>query len=105
MCKECFDEVVGPYLQGEYKAIPLMFKRLTERMPKASCQLYSSKMRGIFELAVNSDNYKLLASKARERKTIELAWKANLAELKERKVAPGVEEEIERIIKQWKQWE
>jgi len=105
VCEECFDEIVWPELE-ERKAIPLMFNKTLQRIPKASCQLYSTKMRGIFRLAVDSDDYKLLASKARERKTIETAYKANLAELrKNAKGIPAVEKEIHRIGEEWRKWE
>lgn len=105
VCEECFDEVVWPELE-ERKAIPLMFNKTLQRIPKASCQLYSTKMRGIFRLAVDSDDYKLLASKARERKTVETAYKANLTELrKNARGIPAVEKEIVRIGEEWKKWE
>lgn len=104
VCEECFEEVVEPELE-EQKAIPLMFKQTLQRIPKASCQLYSTKMRGIFRLAVDSDDYKLLAAKARERKTLELAYKANVAELRKSKGGPIIEKEMRRIAEDWKKWE
>jgi hypothetical protein len=104
ICEECFDEVVWPELE-ERKAIPLMFNKTLQRIPKASCQLYSAKMRGIFRLAVDSDDYKLLAAKARERKTVELAYKANLAELRKSRGGPIIENEMMRIGEEWSKWE
>jgi hypothetical protein len=104
VCEECFDEVVEPELE-ERKAIPLLFKQTLQRIPKASCQLYSTKMRGIFRLAVDSDDYKLLAAKARERKTLELAYKANVAELRRSRGGPIIENEMRRIAEEWKKWE
>ncbi|PMD28701.1 hypothetical protein NA56DRAFT_615200 [Hyaloscypha hepaticicola] len=104
VCEECFDDVVYPELEDR-KAIPLMFNKTLQRIPKASCQLYSPKMRGIFRLAVDSDDYKLLAAKARERKTIELAYKANLAELRRSRGGPMIENEMNRIAEEWKKWE
>ncbi|PMD49147.1 uncharacterized protein K444DRAFT_649082 [Hyaloscypha bicolor E] len=104
VCEECFDDVVEPELE-ERKAIPLLFKQTLQRIPKASCQLYSTKMRGIFRLAVDSDDYKLLAAKARERKTLELAYKANVAELRRSRGGPIIENEMRRIAEEWKKWE
>jgi len=105
VCEECYDEVVIPELE-EGKAIPLMFKGKTERLPKASCQLYSAKMRGIFRTAVDAGDYKLLASKARERKTVEAAYKANMAELRRRERAgESVGREIRRVEDEWSRWE
>ncbi|KAL2067635.1 hypothetical protein VTL71DRAFT_15731 [Oculimacula yallundae] len=108
VCEECFDEVVWPELE-EDKAIPLMFNKSLQRLPKASCQLYSPKMRGIFRLAVDSGDYKMLASKARERKSIESAYKANLNELRWQKgIGNGngiSEREVIRLEDEWKKWE
>ena len=105
VCEECFGEVVWPELE-EGKAIPKMFNKNLQRIPKASCQLYSTKMRGIFRLAVDADDYKLLASKARERKTVEAAYKANLAELKRQsKANPMVAQESKRVTEEWRKWE
>lgn len=95
VCEECFDEVVWPELEEE-KVIPMMFNKTLQRMPKASCQLYSPKMRGIFRLASDSGDYKMLASKARERKTIELVHKMDMAELRRRKGDPAAERDIDR---------
>ncbi|CZR60311.1 related to ser/arg-related nuclear matrix protein [Phialocephala subalpina] len=104
VCEECFDEVVWPELE-EGKAIPMMFNKTLQRIPKASCQLYSPKMRGIFRLASDSGDYKMLASKARERKTIELVHKKDMAELRRRKGDPGVEREMIRLEEDWRRWE
>tara|TARA_R110002060_G_scaffold33514_1_gene44265 strand:+ start:1127 stop:2068 length:942 start_codon:yes stop_codon:yes gene_type:complete len=104
VCEECFDEVVWPELE-EGKAIPLMFNKTLQRLPKASCQLYSAKMRGIFRLAVDSGDYKMLASKARERKSIESAYKANLGELRRQKGGGIVEREVGRLEEEWRKWE
>jgi hypothetical protein len=105
VCEECFEEIVWPELEEE-KAIPMMFHKSLQRLPKASCQLYSPKMRGIFRTAVDVDDYKLLASKARERKTVETAYKSNLESLKRQasmgKVNPKfVAMETRRVQDEW----
>ncbi len=105
VCEECFDEVVWPELEEE-KAIPMMFNKTLQRMPKASCQLYSPKMRGIFRLASDSGDYKMLASKARERKDIEMDYKERMAGLQRLgKGDPAVEREMKRLEDDWKRWE
>jgi len=106
VCEECFDEVVWPELE-DGKSIPAMFAKDLKKIPRASCQLYSPKMRGIFRIAVDGEDYKLLASKARERKSIETAYKTNLEGLK-RAVAKGdpyAGAEIRRIEEDWRKWE
>jgi hypothetical protein len=106
VCDECFDEVVWPELD-DGKAIPSMFNKKQQILPKASCQLYSERMRAVFSKAVDGADYKLLASKARERKTVELAYRANLDSMKRQlKVNPqAAVKEIERITAEWKKWE
>lgn len=104
VCEDCFDEVVWPELEDR-KAIPLMFNKTQQRIPRASCQLYSERMREVFSKAVDSNDYKLLASKARERKGIEATYRANLDALKRQmKVNPQAGKEIERITAEWKKW-
>jgi len=105
VCEECFDEVVWPEL-SEGKAIPMMFNKSLQRLPKASCQLYSPKMRGIFRLASDSGDYKMLASKARDRKAIELTYKMNMAELRRRGQGdPAAEREMNKLEDDWRRWE
>ncbi|CZT10188.1 related to ser/arg-related nuclear matrix protein [Rhynchosporium agropyri] len=110
VCEECFEEVVWPELE-EGKAIPAMFNKTLKRIERASCQLYSPKMRGIFRLAVDSGDYKMLATKARERKAVEGKFKGNLAELRRQKSAGMgngsgvVEREVARLEEEWRKWE
>ncbi|TGO39598.1 hypothetical protein BHYA_0051g00390 [Botrytis hyacinthi] len=109
VCEECFDDVILPELE-DGKAIPLMFNKTPQRIQKASCQLYSPRMRVIFQKACNSDDYMLLATKARERRNAELAWKVNVAATKrqsrESMVAnPGIGREIQRLNDEWRKWE
>lgn len=83
-----------------------MFNKTVQRLPKASCQLYSERMRDVFKTAVEMDDYKYLAAKARERRKVEGGVKVELAELK--RLPPGnrrVEEEIEKVVREWRQWE
>ncbi|KAG4034199.1 hypothetical protein MFRU_003g01720 [Monilinia fructicola] len=109
VCEECFDDVVLPELE-DGKAIPLMFTKAPQRIQKASCQLYSERMKAVFQKACNSDDYMLLATKARERKNAELAWKVNVAATKrqsrESMVSnPLIGREIQRLNDEWRKWE
>ncbi|PQE12124.1 hypothetical protein CJF31_00000288 [Rutstroemia sp. NJR-2017a BVV2] len=109
VCEECFDDVVYPELEDR-KAIPLMFNKTPQRISKASCQLYSERMRAIFQKAVNTDDYKLLAVKARERKAKEREWKVHVAATKRQSREsmipnPGLAREIQRLDDEWRRWE
>jgi hypothetical protein len=105
VCAECFEDVVWPELE-EGKPIPMMFHKSMQRISKASCQLYSPKMRGIFRTAVDGDDYKLLASKARERKAVEMAYKANLkAGGNPRASSEFGTMDVKRVEEEWRKWE
>ncbi|EPE29947.1 hypothetical protein GLAREA_01107 [Glarea lozoyensis ATCC 20868] len=106
VCEECFDEVVWPEM---HHTIPKLFAQNRVRLPKASCQLYSERMRKVFRDACHEDDYKMLASRARERKSVEGAWKKDLKDLRER-VGLGFESgalarEVERVEEEWRRWE
>ncbi|TVY12975.1 hypothetical protein LARI1_G008454 [Lachnellula arida] len=106
VCPECYHEIVQPEVEDR-KPIPLLFCKDPKRVNgKASCQLYSARMRGLFRTAVDADDYKLLASKARERRTVEGAWKANSSELRRKERAGlDVRGEIRRVHDEWERWE
>lgn len=99
VCEECFEDVVWPEVEEE-KAVAMMFGKEMRRMPRASCQLYSPKMRGIFRTACDGDDYKLLARMARERKGVEMAWKG----LKKGGSQFGAVE-AGRVEDEWRRWE
>ncbi|KAI9646573.1 hypothetical protein NHQ30_004568 [Ciborinia camelliae] len=109
VCEECFDDVIFPELQ-DGKAMAAMFSKTPQRMHKASCQLYSERMRAVFQKACNSDDYMLLATKSRERKNAELAWKVNVAATKRQSREsmvpnPLIGRDIQRLDDEWRKWE
>ncbi|KAI1004212.1 hypothetical protein K3495_g3999 [Podosphaera aphanis] len=104
VCEECFTDTVIPLI-NEGNSIALMFEKTARRIPRASCQLYSLRMTQVFELAAAADDFNALASKARERRTMELRIKAHSADLKRRRDEWGVEEQITRVQKEWRAWE
>jgi hypothetical protein len=96
------------------KAIAKLFAKDLKRLPRASCQLYGERMRGLFRLAVDSGDYKLLAAKARERRVAEEKFKREVGELKRQLIGSGqggmgverdIEREIERKEEEWRRWE
>ncbi|KAL3422629.1 ser arg-related nuclear matrix protein [Phlyctema vagabunda] len=105
VCEECYDEVVYP--NEKRRAIPAMFVKSAQRLARASCQLYSPRMRAIFAEAVENDDYKYLAAKARERKAVELGFKNNMADLRRmRDVSPEfAARETARLTEEWRKWE
>lgn len=101
VCPECFDEVVHPALE-KGKAIPAMFNKAMQRVGSTSCQLYSPRMRAVFRKAVDGNDYKLLAAKARERMAMEVQCKK---EAEEWKRAGKGEKEVKKIEGEWAKWE
>ncbi|RDW89176.1 hypothetical protein BP6252_01208 [Coleophoma cylindrospora] len=106
VCEECYGSVIAPYV-AKRKPIAAMFAKSQSRIPKASCQLYSERMRSKFQEAVETDDYKFLAATARERKGIEMNYKSSMNELKRRKDYDPlyVARESERVQGEWRRWE
>ncbi|KAF2689575.1 hypothetical protein K458DRAFT_413847 [Lentithecium fluviatile CBS 122367] len=132
VCQECFDELVWPAMNSTsssssssisslYSAptIPKMFNRTIQPVPNedpelgSSCCLYSPRMRKVWELSIENDDFGYLKRKAIERKRAEirlgrdrkdvLAWMAGLDRGTgqwERAKIDLKENELE-----WKQWE
>lgn len=77
VCEECYDDVVWPAIKDGSK-LAAEFNRTVQFVPgeKAaggtSCQLYSPRMRRVWQAAVEDDDYAYLAKKARERKQVEV---------------------------------
>jgi len=102
VCEECFEEVVWPEWE-DGKAIPRMFGKKLVFREKASCQLYSRKMRGIFRLAVDGDDWGFLASEVRKRRELEARYKREVDAVKRFGGHPSVvAKEIERLEREWK---
>jgi len=89
------------------KAIATMFSKSPQVIsPPTSCQLYSPRMREVFSKAVNNNDYRFLAAKARDRKRTELDLKADIADqrrLSSNSKAAAIE--LARLENEWKKWE
>lgn len=106
VCEECFGEVVRPKLLQQ-KAIPAMFKWKERDSNPTSCQLYSERMRAHFGKAVEGNDYKHLAVKARDRKAKEMKWKRDVEALKKAVVAgkKGAREDLAAVENDWQRWQ
>jgi hypothetical protein len=103
VCHECYDEVIRPLV--DKRGIPAMFNLSRGPIPFGTCQLYSERMRDIFKDAVNDDDYKLLASKARERRKAEMVKNNALEDVRRSLKGKAADAEIKRIQGEWKRWE
>lgn len=105
VCGECFNEVVRPRLSGD-GVIARNFYMKPQRMPVATCQLYSSRMREIFKKACRYNDPRYLEDKVRERLQIERDIHAQLASLdREDHDESWVDEKMDKLIQEWKRWE
>lgn len=75
VCEECYNDVVLPHVQAN-SDVAMRFNRSMQTVRNEgrfglSCQLYSTRMRDVFRYAVEDNDMKYLARKAKERKEIE----------------------------------
>lgn len=79
VCEECYDELIWPACQSRKNstAIPRMFNKAMQLVPNedpdvgSSCSLYSSRMRRVFDVAVQDADFAYLKRKVLERKKAE----------------------------------
>jgi hypothetical protein len=107
VCEECFVEVVWPMLENEESGgIARNFFQRAQKLPTASCQLYSDRMRDIFWAACRENDIGYLEDAVMERQRREADIKGRLAKLKERDLSPDWKAaETQRLIREWKDWE
>lgn len=104
VCADCFDEVVRPRL-GRDKVARNFYKD-PQRIPLATCQLYSERMREIFKKACRRDDAKYLKAKVLERLQVEADIHRQLVKLEqERHNEAWAEEQVGKLIQEWKKWE
>ncbi|RGP66148.1 hypothetical protein FLONG3_8965 [Fusarium longipes] len=106
VCGECFDEVVRPSIK-EDNVIARNFYMKPQKLPLATCQLYSTRMREIFKKACRWNDPKYLEAKVLERLDVEAMIHEKLARL-ERSTHEDeiwVEEQVDKYIQEWKRWE
>ncbi|KAF4967175.1 hypothetical protein FSARC_5247 [Fusarium sarcochroum] len=106
VCGECFDEVVRPLIKDD-NVIARNFYMKPQKLPLATCQLYSARMREIFKKACRWNDPKYLEAKVLERMDIEAMIHEKLAKLDRSKHEDEewVEEQVDKYIQEWKRWE
>lgn len=105
VCGECFDEVVRPLINDD-NVIARNFYMNPQRLPVATCQLYSPRMREIFQKACRWNDPKYLENKVIERMDIEARIHDKLAKLdRSGNDEEWVDEQVDKLIQEWKRWE
>lgn len=105
VCGECYDEVVRP-LTKDNNVVARNFYKQPEKIALATCQLYSLRMREIFQKACRWNDAKYLEAKVLERMDIEATIHDKLAKLdRSGGDEQWVEEQVDKLIQEWKRWE
>lgn len=122
VCEDCFDAVVEPAALHDNHALALRFTRTKQPAYNegagSSCQLYSRRMRRVFQRALEDDDLRYLARKANERREAEvrLQEKAQMVRQRMQRLSWGgseadsevarLEDVIQRIGEEWcEEWE
>jgi hypothetical protein len=124
ICEECYDQAVWPMVKSGSE-LAVRFNRVLMPVPPSatrqfeggtSCQLYSPRMRRIWERAVkygDDEGFRYLVRKVRERKDVHQDLMQQQANINKRlldRSNSGVDKErlrreLDRIEKEWSEWE
>lgn len=105
VCSNCFGNVVKPKL-GDGNVIARNFYMKAQRLPTATCQLYSTRMREIFKRSCRRNDPKYLEEKVVQRRRIEKDIYEKLVKLDRANVSTSwKEEQVEKLVEEWKRWE
>ncbi|KAL6910898.1 hypothetical protein GGI43DRAFT_391443 [Trichoderma evansii] len=105
VCGECYEDVVRPQ-RAEDNVIAQNFYMKPTKLPIATCQLYSPRMRDVFKRACRNNDPQYLEGKARERLNIEKDVHAKFLSLvREGRNSAWTDEQIDRLSREWKRWE
>ncbi|KAK5627169.1 hypothetical protein RRF57_002884 [Xylaria bambusicola] len=107
VCPECFLMVVQPLLDGrEDLTVAGDFHQRPGPKERATCTLYSDRMRGIFHRAVMKRDLAYLKAKVNERADKKRECEARLEALQRQGLrTPWTATEQERIVREWKRFE
>ncbi|KAM4056140.1 protein related to ser/arg-related nuclear matrix protein [Hirsutella rhossiliensis] len=105
VCDACFNEVVRPRVQDGNSVAQGFFTK-PQRLPVATCQLYSPRMREIFHKACRRRDREYLEARVLERREIEADIFEKLLKLdKAQRNDARSEKQVERLVEEWKRWE
>ncbi|GAB1314964.1 hypothetical protein MFIFM68171_05174 [Madurella fahalii] len=106
VCEACFDDVVWPMVENEDSDVPRNFYKGRQPRQLAACQLYSKRMREVFLIASQYNDFNHLASHVRERLRILAEIRARYNELQqEDQEDPDVQDELAALARTFKEVE
>ena len=107
VCEECYEEVVWPAIKRDMP-IASDFKRHAKAVAPShvgvSCQLYSPRMRRIFQDACHRNDMRLLENAALQRYNIEQDIEMSKHDIRHRPREERIREEA-KLLEEWKRWE
>lgn len=105
VCGECYEAVVRPQ-RAEDNVIAQNFYLKPTKLPIATCQLYSARMRDVFKRACRNNDPQYLEGKARERLKIEKdVHNKFLSLVRDGRNSAWTDEQIDKLSREWKRWE
>lgn len=121
VCEDCYETVVEPEVKRDAE-VAVRFNRTVQPVygegMGSSCQLYSKRMRKVFQRAVEDKDIKYLARKSKERREAELKLQERYKDILRRHKRMSQEgsgsenderrlqRELEKITEEWKtRWE
>lgn len=121
VCEECYDELIRPAYQSKSTAttIPRPFNKTMQLVPEedletgASCCLYSSRMRKVFDISIKETDLPYLRRKAVERKKTRTKLTRERKQIVNRMLDldkgssqwERAKNEIEALDREWATWE
>jgi hypothetical protein len=106
VCEECFNEVIWPEIERDRSGIATEFYKNPQRLSVAACQLYSLRMRGAFQKAVDRNDLDHFESALRRRQRKEREFHDKIRGLDPNVLGPEwVDEEVERLKREWGRYE
>ena len=105
VCGDCFEDVVRPRL-NDRNMVACNFFNTQKKLPLATCQLYSRRMREIFAKACRRNDPVYLEEKIKERLQVEADIHAQLVKLDSKgQDEDWVDDQVNKLIEEWKRWE
>ncbi|KAG6013749.1 hypothetical protein E4U54_006368 [Claviceps lovelessii] len=105
VCGSCFEHVVKPQL-GDGNVIARNFYTKPQRLPSATCQLYSPRMREIFKRSCRGNDPKYLEEKVIQRRRKEKDIYDQLVKVDCANASSSWKEaQVGKLVDEWKRWE
>ncbi len=108
ICQECYEEVIYPLAKGG-STIAANFDKQPQKFPnptvEACCQLYSQRMRKVFEEACDDDDWEHLRHTAMKRHMLQQDILGTLVESSQYPVDDEIKERLGKLLEEWKKKE